>query len=156
MWVGASSTGLGGWGTRLRLRKLCHSQIQKTQGWISKEWGELQYKILQDRGEWEDAALFWLVVFLLLFWGSFLSCLPMRLSKKYSKTDSDSVGQLRDHSQTCMQRPTSWGTNSIHTIAQKLLTWLICSSISSYDIIFAVFWKAVNCILGTHSSFKAG
>lgn len=94
-------------------------------------------------------------VFLWVCWG-FFELSSYESFKKYSKTDSGSVGQLRDHFQTSTQRPTFCGTNSVHRITHKFLTRLICSSLSSYAIIFAVFWKAANCFLGAHSSFKSG
>lgn len=55
-------------------------------------------------------------------WGGLFELSSYEIYKKYCKTDSDSFGQLRDHSQTSTQRPTSCGTDSVHTITQTLLT----------------------------------
>lgn len=58
--------------------------------------------------------------FLWVCWG-FFQLSSYEAFKKYSKTDSGSVGQLRDHSQTSTQRPIFCGTNSVHRITHKFL-----------------------------------
>lgn len=158
MWVGASSTGLGGCGTRLRSRKLYHSQIQKIQQWISKgRWGENYTRRCFKRGEHKDVSF----RFLLLFFCKF--CVT---PSKNTAEDSGSVGQLRHLPQTHVWRPVPCGTNSAPRITQQIFTYLqqpfflwyhFCSMLKSSKLLFGNTWLIQSWSVSTCiSTYRTG